>query len=62
MMYCVDTATNYAEFDSYREAEIYCGERGLSCENIYEIDEDEWDDCDNEMGFDPYEGCYTFDC
>jgi len=26
--------------------------------------EDEWTDCidDLEMGFDPYEGCYTYDC
>lgn len=25
------------EFDTYREAEIFCGERGISCENIYEV-------------------------
>jgi hypothetical protein len=31
-------------------------------------DEDEWDEDeeylngDEEMGFDPYEGCYTYDC
>lgn len=23
---------------------------------------DEWDDADLEMGFDPYSGCYDFDC
>ena len=23
-------------FDNYRNAEIYCGERGISCEEIYE--------------------------
>ena len=22
----------------------------------------DWDDCDYECGFDPYEGCYTYDC
>ena len=22
----------------------------------------DWDDLDIEMGFDPYEGCYSFDC
>jgi hypothetical protein len=33
-----------------------------------EDDEDEWDEDeeylngDEEMGFDPYEGCYTYDC
>lgn len=25
-------------------------------------DDDEPDDWDREMGFDPYEGCYTYDC
>jgi hypothetical protein len=24
--------------------------------------DDEPDDWDREMGFDPYEGCYTYDC
>lgn len=23
---------------------------------------EEWDDCDNDEGYDPYEGCYTGDC
>ena len=22
----------------------------------------EWDDCDNDCGFDPYEGAFTWDC
>lgn len=25
-------------------------------------EEDDWDDCDDDCGFDPYEGCYTYDC
>lgn len=25
-------------------------------------EEDNWDDSDDEMGFDPYLGCYTDDC
>ena len=35
-----------------------------TCEEYY-FDEmpDEWEeDLDLEMGFDPYEGCYTWDC
>lgn len=24
--------------------------------------DEEWDDADWEMGFDPYSGCYDFDC
>lgn len=30
-----------------------------------ETDAEEWDepaDIDDDMGFDPYEGCYTWDC
>ena len=27
----------YKEFRTYREAEAYCGENNISCENIYEI-------------------------
>lgn len=38
MMYCVDKDYVYAEFASYREAEAYCGECGISCEEIYELD------------------------
>jgi hypothetical protein len=29
-----DNFNDYAEFTTYREAEIYCGERGISTENI----------------------------
>ena len=29
----------YKEFRTYREAEIYCGENNIHCENIYEIGE-----------------------
>ena len=34
--YIVEEKMDYKEFDSYREAEIYCGVNGISCENIYE--------------------------
>lgn len=37
MMYCVDFGMTYEEFATYREAEIFCGENGIGCENIYEI-------------------------
>lgn len=29
----------YKEFATYRQAELYCGENNISCENIYEIGE-----------------------
>ena len=37
MMYCVEYGITYEEFETYREAEIYCGERGIPCEYIYEV-------------------------
>lgn len=31
-------------------------------EDAWEPDEDDYCEPDDEMGFDPYEGCYTWDC
>ena len=38
MNYCVEVYERriYKEFATYREAELYCGENGIHCENIYE--------------------------
>lgn len=36
MTYFVEYNGIYEEFETYREAEIYCGERGIPCEFIYE--------------------------
>jgi len=41
MKYLVDYGFHYEFFETYREAEIYCGERGIHCENIYEVDGEE---------------------
>ena len=37
---------------------------GVDPEEFEEDEEEDWDDepSDLEMGFDPYEGCYTWDC
>ena len=59
-MYYVHNGRFYEEFDTNREAEIYCGEHDIPCEEIFEEDPEEPDV--DECGFDPYEGCYTFDC
>lgn len=42
MNYCVELYERriYKEFATYRDAEIYCGENNISCENIYEIGEE----------------------
>lgn len=39
-MFYVNCGIDYIEFATYREAEIFCGERGISCEEIYEEEED----------------------
>ncbi len=39
-----------------RDCEYWCG-----ADEPQDIPE-EWDDCDNDMGFDPYMGCITDDC
>ena len=39
IMFYVDCGIYYTEFTTYREAEIFCGERGISCEEIYEENE-----------------------
>ena len=36
MKYFVEYGYIYEEFNTYREAEIFCGENGIYCENIYE--------------------------
>lgn len=38
---------------------INTGEIVWNLESDYPDEEDDWD---REMGFDPYEGCYTYDC
>lgn len=35
-MFYVDCGIHCTEFATYQEAEIFCGERGISCEEIYE--------------------------
>ena len=40
-MYFVDCGIHYTYFKTYREAETFCGERGIHPENIYEADDDE---------------------
>lgn len=56
-----DLGECWGEYDSYDEALIVCdrlGEDAWICS-----DDDDWDDDpDLEMGFDPYEGCYSWDC
>lgn len=62
-MFYIDFEGFYKEFHTYEEAEIYCIENHIHCENIFEDFEDyDGEGYDLETGFDPYEGCYTFDC
>ncbi len=40
MRYIVDIGIIFEDFKTYREAEIFCGERGIHPENIYEEEEE----------------------
>ena len=61
---CYEAAKSIAEMTG-KAAHIVSGETGEILESsgpLEECDfEDCFDDCD-ECGFDPYEGCYTWDC
>lgn len=35
-MFIVEYNIQCEEFDTYRQAEIFCGEHSIHCENIYE--------------------------
>ncbi len=39
MKYIVETRVGFEEFATYREAELYCAERGIHPEEIYEEEE-----------------------
>ena len=36
MQYFVDCGIMGCWFDTYEQAELFCGENGIHCENIYE--------------------------
>jgi hypothetical protein len=63
---CWEATKTIAEMTG-RTAILVCDETGEEIESFGD-EEDEWDEdeeClngDEEMGFDPYEGCYTWDC
>lgn len=55
-----------ADFDTVDEAVAFMEEKGLVYSDTW-ISEESYDDYPEEhqwleMGFDPYEGCYTYDC
>lgn len=61
-MYDFDDPTCMIGLDEY-----YCKLDDWPHDPLDYVDDDEdspyWDDdCDYEAGFDPYEGCYTYDC
>ena len=64
---CFEAAKTLAEFTG-KEASLVWDENGeevafFDPENPDECGEPDWEsDCDYEVGFDPYCGCYTDDC
>lgn len=57
---CYESAKSIAEMTG-RVAHIVSGETGEILESSESYDEDYEPDYD-ECGFDPYAGCYTYDC
>ena len=53
---CDHCGTHY----QWQEEYVLAGYRDL--EQTHDENEDEPDDIDDDCGFDPYEGCYTYDC
>ena len=63
-----------AAWDAYRKAVALCELVGAGCDIVdaetgeviesfgYGLDDDDVSDDIDEMGLDPYEGCYTYDC
>ena len=41
MKYIVETGRFFKEFENYEQAELFCGENGIHCENIYEEENEE---------------------
>ena len=67
----INTLADCADFIEYKMGQDPCIILGLICDADTgevvatferEPEEPDWDDCDNDMGFDPYMGCYTDDC
>jgi len=71
----VDVVTNQVidSFDNYFDARDYvdgCGDFAIDIVSVdddgFEVEDfdeyEEPDDIDSDFGFDPYEGCYTYDC
>ena len=63
---CFEAAKTIAEFTG-KEASLVWNENGeevafFDPENPEESGEPDWDGYDDDCGFDPYEGCYTYDC
>lgn len=57
--YDLDDDTNACDLSEYYED---TGDPVPADWDEWKADDDEPADIDNEMGFDPYEGCYTWDC
>ena len=41
MKYIVETGRFFKEFETYEQAELFCGENGIHCENIFEEENEE---------------------
>ena len=63
MFYVMSDCGVEEEFETFAEADAYIEESGCAEDLWVESDEDDYEPSYNEdEGFDPYEGCYTWDC
>lgn len=63
MFYVMSDGGIEEEFETFAEADAYIEESGCAEDLWIESDEDDYEPSYNEdEGFDPYEGCYTWDC
>lgn len=53
----------YGEYDSLEEAKAICDRFNSRGEDAWIASDDYYDDDEDfDLGFDPYCGCYTYDC
>lgn len=44
------------------EREVLVSGLCYACQSLYEEDEEDWEPIYDEFGYDPYQGCYDWDC
>ena len=61
---CYESATNIAEKTCQTASLVRCDEEGVSEIAHYDPEEvdDDFEGIHDDLGYDPYAGCFTYDC